>query len=136
MGFSGPVLSLLDGDTIEVPNGGFADRLRLSGIACSEIGESYVQCAKQAASALPFTKDVTVQTRGYDKCTLADMILRDGNHANHSLINTAVASCGSDPFLISENKRDCNTDSLVPTPTPVTLSHGSPPGPRHVLLEC
>ena len=38
--FSGPVISVLDGDTIEVLNGHHADRIRLSGIDCPEKGQA------------------------------------------------------------------------------------------------
>ena len=38
--FSGPVVSILDGDTIEVLNGHHADRIRLSGDDCPEKGQA------------------------------------------------------------------------------------------------
>jgi endonuclease YncB( thermonuclease family) len=34
--FSGPIVSVLDGDTLEVLNGHHTERIRLSGIDCSE----------------------------------------------------------------------------------------------------
>jgi micrococcal nuclease len=34
--FTGPVVSVLDGDTIEVLHNGHAERIRLSGIDCPE----------------------------------------------------------------------------------------------------
>ena len=73
--FTGPVVSVLDGDTIEVLNGHHADRIRLNGIDCPEKGQAFGQRAKQAASALAFGKEVTLQTHGYDKYkrTLADV---------------------------------------------------------------
>ena len=76
---SGPVTSVLDGETIEVLNGHHADRIRLSGIDCPENRQAYSKKAKQAASALAFGKEVTVQTHGYDKYKrgLADVILAD-----------------------------------------------------------
>jgi len=36
--FSGPVISILDGDTIEVLHNQHAERIRLSGIDCPEKG--------------------------------------------------------------------------------------------------
>ena len=36
--FTGPVVSVLDGDTLEVLNGHHAERIRLSGIDCPEKG--------------------------------------------------------------------------------------------------
>jgi endonuclease YncB( thermonuclease family) len=86
--FSGPAVSVLDGDTIEVLNGHHTERIRLSGIDCPEKGQAYGQKAKQAASALVFGKTVTLQTHGKDKYgrTLADVILPDGTNVNHTLV--------------------------------------------------
>ena len=86
--FSGPVVSVLDGDTIEVLNGHNAERIRLSGIDCPEKGQAYGQRAKQAASALVFGKEVTLLTHGLDKYgrTLADVHLPDGTNVNHELV--------------------------------------------------
>ena len=39
--FTGPVVSVLDGDTLEVLNGHHAERIRLSGIDCPEKGQAY-----------------------------------------------------------------------------------------------
>ena len=61
---TGPVVSVLDGDTIEVLNGHHAERIRLSGIDCPEKGQAFGKRAKQAASALVFGKEVTLQTHG------------------------------------------------------------------------
>lgn len=58
--FTGPVVSVLNGDTIEVLNGHHAERVRLSGIDCPEKGQAYGTRAKQAASELVFGKEVTL----------------------------------------------------------------------------
>ena len=86
--FSGPVVSVLDGDTIEVLNGHHADRIRLSGIDCPEKGQAFGNRAKQAMSALVFGKDVIIQSQGQDnhKRTLADVRLPDGAYINHELV--------------------------------------------------
>lgn len=86
--FTGPVVSILDGDTLEVLNGHHADRIRLSGIDCPEKGQAYGKRAKQAASALAFGKDVTIQTHGHDKYkrTLGDVLLPDGMNLNQELV--------------------------------------------------
>ena len=39
--FSGPVVSVLDGDTIEVLHNTHPERIRLSGIDCPENGQAY-----------------------------------------------------------------------------------------------
>src|SRR4029077_2863032 len=86
--FTGPVVSVLDGDTIEVLHNTHPSRIRLSGIDCPEKGQAFGHRAKQAASALVFGKDVILQTHGQDKYgrTLADVILRDGTNVNHELV--------------------------------------------------
>jgi len=68
-------------------NGHHTERIRLSGIDCPEKGQAFGNKAKQAASALVFGKDVTLQTHGLDKYgrTLADVILPDGTNVNHTL---------------------------------------------------
>ena len=54
--FCGPVVSILDGDTIEVLHNQHPKRIRLSGIDCQEKGQAYGQRAKQATLALASAK--------------------------------------------------------------------------------
>src|SRR6185503_19050423 len=86
--FTGPVVSVLDGDTIEVLHNSYPERIRLSGIDCPEKGQAFSIRGKQAISVLVFGRDVTLQTHGQDKYrrTLADVFLRDGTHVNHTLV--------------------------------------------------
>ena len=86
--FTGPVISVLDDDTIEVLHNLRPERIRLSGIDCPEKGQAYGQKAKHAASALVFGKEVTLQTHGKDKYgrTLADVLLSDGINVNHTMV--------------------------------------------------
>ena len=86
--FTGQVVSILDGDTLEVLHSQHPERIRLSGIDCPEKVQAYGQKAKQAASALVFGKEVTVQTHGKDKYTrtIGDVILPDGTNVNHALV--------------------------------------------------
>lgn len=86
--FSGPVVSVLDGDTIGVLHNNKAERIRLHGIDCPEKGQAYGNKAKQASSALVFGKDITLQTHGKDKYkrTLADVQLPDGTNVNRELV--------------------------------------------------
>lgn len=87
--FTGQVVGVLDGDTLEVLTGHHTERIRLSGIDCPEKGQAFGQKAKQAASAWVFSKEVTLQTHGKDKYqrTLADVILPDGTNVNQALVN-------------------------------------------------
>ena len=59
----------------------------MNGIDCPEKGQAYGKKAKQAASALVFGKEVTLQTYGKDKygCTIANVLLPDGTNVNHEL---------------------------------------------------
>ena len=86
--FTGPVVSVLDGDTIEVLHNQHPERIRLSGIDCPEKSQAYGQKAKQATSALVFGKEVTLQIFGKDKYgrTIADVLLLDGTNVNHELV--------------------------------------------------
>jgi micrococcal nuclease len=86
--FTERVVSVLDGDTIEVLDNNRAEHIRLSGIDCPEKGQAYGNNAKHAASALVFGKEVTLQTHGQDKYgrTLADDLLKDGTNVNHELV--------------------------------------------------
>ena len=87
-GFSGPVIAIIDGDTIEVLHDQHPERIRLSGIDCPEKGQAYGNNAKHAASSLALGKEVTVQTYGHDKYkrTIGDVILPDGTNVNHQLV--------------------------------------------------
>lgn len=86
--FSGPVVSIIDGDTIEVLHNKKSERIRLSGIDCPEKKQAYGQKAKNAASALAFGKEATVQIHGHDKYkrTIGDVILPDGMNLNQELV--------------------------------------------------
>lgn len=48
--YTGRVVGVIDGDTIEVLNGHHAERIRLNGIGCPEKDQAFGQRAKQAAS--------------------------------------------------------------------------------------
>ena len=87
--FNGPVVSVLDGDTIEVLHNQHPERIRLSGIDCPEKGQAFGKQAKQATSELLFGKNVRLETHGKDKYgrTLADVLLSDGTNVNHTLVN-------------------------------------------------
>ena len=86
--YSGRVVGVIDGDTIEVLNGHHAERIRLSGIDCPEKGQAFGKRAKQAASELVFGREVTIQTHGKDryKRTLGDVFLSDGKNLNQELV--------------------------------------------------
>lgn len=84
----GCVVSVLDGDTIEVLHNNHAEHIRLNGIYCPEKGQAYGKRAKHATSELVFGKEVTLQTHGKDKYgrTLADVLLPGGTNANRTRV--------------------------------------------------
>ena len=50
--YPGPVVSVLDGDTLEVLHNQRPERIRLHGIDCPEKGQAYGNKAKQVTAAL------------------------------------------------------------------------------------
>ena len=59
--FSGPVVGVIDGDTIDVLHNGQAERIRLNGIDCPEKGQAFGKTAKHFTSSLAYGKKVTIQ---------------------------------------------------------------------------
>jgi len=86
--YSGLVVSVLDGDTLDILHKQYPERIRLSGIDCPEKGQSYGHQAKQATSAMVLGKEVLLQTHGRDRSgrILAEVRLPDGTHVNHTLV--------------------------------------------------
>jgi micrococcal nuclease len=86
--FTSSVVSVLDGDTIEVLHNQHPERIRLGSIDCPEKGHAFGQRAKKAASELVYGNEVTLETHGLDKYvrTLADVLLPDGTNINHTLV--------------------------------------------------
>ena len=86
--FTGQVIGMIDGDTIEVLSHNHPERIRLSGINCPKKRQAYDTRAKQAASELVYRKEVTLQTHGHDKYgrTIADVLLPDGMNLNQEFI--------------------------------------------------
>src|SRR4051812_16323108 len=90
--YQGKVIRVMDGDTIEVLHNTRPERIRLRGIDCPEKGQGFSNRAKQAASALVFGKDVTLQTHGLDKYgrTIADVVLPEGTNVNQGTGQTGL----------------------------------------------
>lgn len=86
--FTGRVIGVMDGDTIEVLSNKKPYRVRLYGIDCPEKAQAFGQRAKQAISSLVFSKTVTVETHGHDKYkrTIGDIFLSNGTHVNRELV--------------------------------------------------
>jgi endonuclease YncB( thermonuclease family) len=86
--FSGRVVVILDGDTIEVLHHRTTERVRLVGIDCPEKKQPFGQRAKQATSTLSFGQHVTVHRAGKDRYgrTLGTVELTDGTNVNYELV--------------------------------------------------
>ena len=91
--FSGKVVAVQDGDTLEVMKEGVAVRVRLHGIDCPEKGQAFGQKAKQFTSDLAFGKTVTVREKGRDRNgrTIGEVILEDGQSLNRELVRVGLA---------------------------------------------
>ena len=91
--FSGPVVTVLDGDTIEVLYNRQPERIRLSGIDCPEKGQAFGKKAKQLTSTLVHGKDVTIHVLSKDRHgrTVADVVLPDGTNVSRELLRAGLA---------------------------------------------
>jgi len=92
--FTGKVVAVKDGDTIEVlRNGTNAIRVCLSGIDCPEKKQAFGQRAKQFSSELAFGKQVKVIEKGRDRYgrTLGEIILANGRSLNQELVRAGLA---------------------------------------------
>jgi endonuclease YncB( thermonuclease family) len=91
--FSGQVVGVIDGDTIDVLHNGQSERVRLKGIDCPEKGQAFGKKAKQFTSNLVFAKQVTVEPLRRDRHgrTVADVLLSDGTNVSQQLVKEGLA---------------------------------------------
>ena len=91
--FSGKVVRVIEGDTLEVMHKGQAERVRLNGIDCPERGQAYGSHAKKFTSQRVFGKQVTVKTYGLDqgRRTMGEVILPGGISLNRELVKAGLA---------------------------------------------
>jgi len=91
--FTGKVVGVTDGDTISVMHDGKAEKVRLNGIDCPEIGQDFGQRAKELTSGLCFGEVVTVKALNKDQYGrfVADVTLPDGRSLNQELVRTGLA---------------------------------------------
>lgn len=91
--FSGKVVKVSDGDTIEVMRDGRAEKIRLAGIDCPEKKQAFGQAAKRFTLNLAAQKIVTVQVETTDRYgrKVAEVILPDGRSLNRDLIRAGYA---------------------------------------------
>lgn len=91
--FSGVVVAVLDGDTVDVMRDGRAERIRLNEIDAPEKAQAFGQKAKQFTSQLAFNQTVTVRVATRDRYnrTVGEIILPDGRSLNRELVRAGFA---------------------------------------------
>ncbi|MDR4470189.1 MAG: thermonuclease family protein [Nitrospira sp.] len=91
--FTGKVVAVLDGDTIEVLHNGKAERIRLNGVDCPEKKQAFGQKAKQLTSSLVFGKTVVVVPSEVDryKRIVGDVFLPNGVNVSYELVRAGLA---------------------------------------------
>jgi micrococcal nuclease len=91
--FTGKVVAVLDGDTIEVLHNGKAERIRLNGVDCPEKKQAFGQKAKQFTSSLVFGRTVVVVPIDKDryKRLVGDVVLPDGVNLSYELVKAGLA---------------------------------------------
>ena len=91
--FTGPVVAVIDGDTIDVMHDGQSERVRLDAVDCPERGQAFGARAKQFTSSLVFGQNVTVRSSGQDRYgrTIGDVLLPDGRSLNQELVKSGMA---------------------------------------------
>ena len=91
--FSGKVVAVKDGDTLEVLTNRVPVRVRLYGIDCPEKGQAFGQKAKRFTSDLVFGKTVKVREKDRDRYgrTVGEVIIEDGRSLNRELVRAGLA---------------------------------------------
>jgi endonuclease YncB( thermonuclease family) len=113
--WTGKVVGVKDGDTLEIMNGRTAVVVRLHGIDCPEHGQPFGREARRAASELAFGKTVTVLPRNRDRYgrTVASVTLPGHSDLAHTLLARGLAwwyrkyaPRDANLRLLEENARD------------------------------
>ncbi|MDF0667182.1 MAG: thermonuclease family protein [Nitrospira sp.] len=91
--FSGRVIGVSDGDTVDVLHDRTTKRIRLNAIDCPEKGQPFGTVAKRFTAEHAFGKTVTIREVGIDKYgrTIGDVMLPDGRVLNHELLKAGLA---------------------------------------------
>lgn len=91
--FEGKVVSVKDGDTVEVIRAGKAARVRLAEVDAPEKSQAYGQQAKRFLSELVFGKQVQVWVTDTDRYgrLVARLTLSDGRDVNRELVKAGFA---------------------------------------------
>ncbi|ORJ61332.1 thermonuclease family protein [Geothermobacter hydrogeniphilus] len=146
--FTGKVVKVSDGDTIQVLNSGKAVKIRLAEIDCPETshgpkkpGQPFGQAAKKFALALVGGKTVRVDVVTRDRYgrTVGKVVLDDGSTLNKRLVEAGLAwvyrRYAKDPVLFElEKTARAASRGLWSDPNPVPpweWRHGAGWGAKH-----
>ncbi|HET8759928.1 MAG TPA: thermonuclease family protein [Nitrospiria bacterium] len=91
--FDGLVMRVHDGDTLSVVRRGRAEKVKLAGIDCPELRQSFGSSARNFTSRLTSGQTVTVRIQGTDEQgrILGVVILPDGRSLNRELVAAGLA---------------------------------------------
>jgi micrococcal nuclease len=91
--FTGKLVKVLDGDTVEVMHEGKAERIRLAQIDCPEKNQPFGQAAKRYVLDIAAQKIVTVQVDTVDRYgrTVGEVFLPDGSNLNKQIVGAGYA---------------------------------------------
>lgn len=90
--FTGEVVGVLSGDTIEILYNEKSQQVRLYGIDCPVKGQPYGNVAKEVLIMLTYALHVTLQTHAKDQYgrVLADVVLADKTNVNEKLVKDGL----------------------------------------------
>lgn len=93
LSFSGEVVRVLDGDTIDMQVSEDIHRIRLEGIDCPETNQSYGKEATDFVIEACLGKVVTAKVKEKDRYGryIAEIILKDGRSLNEELVRVGLA---------------------------------------------
>lgn len=103
--FSGKVVKVIDGDTVDVLRAGRPVRVRLFGIDAPEKGQPFGRAAKRCLAELAALKTVEVRGRTQDRYgrTVGELLLPGGQSVNRRLVAAGYAwhyaKYSNDPVL-------------------------------------
>lgn len=91
--FTGKLVHVVDGDTVDVMFDGKARRIRLAEIDCPESNQAYGNAAKRFVLDRAAGQEVTVQGKTTDRYgrLVGDIILPNGKNLNHELVIAGLA---------------------------------------------
>ena len=91
--FTGTVVGISDGDTLNVLRAGKAVKVRLHGVDTPEKAQAFGTRAHQFTSALAFGTEVTVVVRDTDRYgrLVGEVLLPDGRSLNQELVKAGMA---------------------------------------------